>query len=192
MTNAVSWQGTCDALCGIYCAAHLIACYAVMRRSTQANQLSFYKKESEKAFHHLLFSMEDKELLTAQKLSIRSRYGGLTDRQIEAVFNNLAPENRENLTALAFSRPQLSKLTNTQHREILSNGACAIVHEHGKDHWISAADEEIGEKWVTVEGRHRDGGYCCFDPDLRKNTKRRTRLRWDKGVFIGPPESLTF
>lgn len=173
MSNRVTWQGSFDMLCGVYCAAHLIASFAVKEKATRKNQSDIYENAVEEAFGKLVRSMEQVGLLRADKIVAGKGCAGLTDRQIESIFNNLSEKSRAGLKAVAFSRPKIKAMRNSERRHVLESGARAIVQEHGGDHWI------------TVEGRHEDGGYRTFDPQLTDNTKHRTKLGWEKGVFIG-------
>lgn len=166
------WQGSLDMLCGIYCATRLIACYTVAGRANPKTQKAIYDTASRNAFRNLIQSAEDLGYLKARKIANQS-VGGYYDNELEKIFNNLSPRKRYNLTALAFTRPEFKALKNSQRRDlVLSFDACAIVQEHGKKHWI------------TIEGKHRDGGYSCFDPQIPDNTARRQKLRWERGLII--------
>ena len=158
-------------LCGIYCAARLIARYTVADRANAKTQRATYENAAQNAFNNLIQSAEDLKLLKAKKIA--HKYGGYYDYEIERIFNNLTPRKRRNLNALAFSGTIFKHLLDSQRRDLIINLGCnAIVEQHGRKHWI------------TVEGNHPDGGYECFDPQLTDNISRRKRLTWDRGVLI--------
>ena len=72
MTIKVTWQGSFDALCGIYCAAHLIACFTVKEtvkdKATLKKQRKIYESAASDAFARLMESMEQVGLLKANKI----------------------------------------------------------------------------------------------------------------------------
>jgi hypothetical protein len=155
-------------LCGIYCAAHLIGCYAVAERANRKTQKAIYESNARIAFLNLLESLEKQRLLRARKIACEN-VGGFSDRQIAKVFNGLTARRRRNLFAVTFTDPLIRNLRNSERRELIFDiGACAIVQEDGSRHWI------------TAEGRHRDGGYACFDPELPDPITRRERLGWER------------
>lgn len=177
MSEIKIWQGKHDMLCGIYCAAHLIACYKVANNNPK-NQSEFYLSETEAAFYALMRSVERLKWLTAKRVceSRPKKGGGFKDTEMEKIFNGLNAKECENLTAIAFSRAKISKLRGSKKRSILRRGASAIVNEPGELHWI------------TAEGIHRDGGYCCFDPSLDYPKRRLSKISWDKGLLITEPK----
>jgi hypothetical protein len=177
VSNKVVWQGSFDMLCGIYCAAHLIACFKVRNSATPENHAEFYENAAETAFYHLMISVENLGMLTAQKLAEpNSKKSGYSDKQLEKIFNHLTFDNREGLKAVAFCRAKIKNLKGSERRAIMRKGACAIVYESGENHWI------------TIEGKHQDGGYCSFDPSIEGASQRVARISsWSKGVFIVDP-----
>ena len=179
MSERVLWQGSLDMLCGIYCAARLIACFKV-QNSAPANQSKFFEVAAESAFYALMRSVEAGGFLTAKRLceSRPGKGGGFKDKELERIFNRLEEPEREGLTAIAFCRAKIARLKGSQRRALLSQGACAIVNEAGGNHWI------------TVEGKHRDGGYKTFDPSLEDSVECIPQINWSKGLFIGPAEGF--
>ena len=176
-------------LCGIYSSAHLIACFKVKAAGARGcveliasaeKHREFYEEAVEAAFYALMKSLEANKLLTAKRLceSRPKKGGGFDDKTLEKVFNALDEDDREGLCALAFCRAKVKKLRGSQKRKILAAGACAIVNQSGENHWI------------TVEGKHPDGGYWSFDPSRDDPKQSIPQVGWSKGLFIGKPEVL--
>ena len=180
MGKRLVWQGSFDMLCGIYCAAHLIACFKV-KNSSPENQAEFYESAAETAFYKLMLSVEGCGLLTAERLARpNSKKSGFNDRQLEKIFNNLEDKDREGLIAIAFCRSKIKILKNSERRAMLRRGACAIVNQSGENHWI------------TVDGKHRDGGYYSFSPCLEDVNKSIPQIGWEKGLFVAEPKVIKF
>lgn len=175
MSTEVNWQGSFDAFCGVYCAAHVIASAAVKDGATLTNFRTLYKVRAEKAFGDLLGSLEDMGLLKASKIALASESCGYKHQQLERMINRLDESRREGLSAIAFSRAPIKTLTNSQRRNIISNGAYAIIQQNGKDHWI-AVDAGTGAE-----------GYQCFDPHPDTAVSSRSRISWSNGLFVGDP-----
>ena len=163
-------------LCGIYCAARVIACFRV-RNSSPASQSEFFETEADRAFYALMRSTEELGWLTAKRLcEDRPRKGGgYKDKELERIFNTVAEKEREGLTAIAFCRAKIERLKGSQRRDLLARGACAIVNEAGQNHWI------------TVEGKHPNGGYRTFDPSLDDPKESIPQISWKKGLLIAEP-----
>lgn len=162
------WQGSFDMLCGIYCLADILA-----RHGTKATgKDQDYEEFAKAAFLKLMLSVEKCGYLKAKKIASDGTAGGFTDKQLNRVFNEMSASARRGLASIAFSDRKWSKLTNSEWRGFISEGACAVVQEHGEDHWIGVLDY------------HRDGGYFCFDPQLSDNVCRRERLRWNNGLMV--------
>ena len=168
-------QGNLDMLCGIYCAARIIACYTVAHRANPKNQASIFEKAAKNAFRNLVVSAENEGLLTAKKIA--SENGGYYDHELVEIFNGMTLRRRLNLSAVSFRDPMIKRLKNSERRDlIVSFGSCAIVQEDGDRHWI------------MVEGLHREGGYSCYDPE--GVVEQRKRLSWSRGLFVLKPEVL--
>jgi hypothetical protein len=175
------FQGSADMLCGIYCAARLIACHKV-RNNAPSNQLEFYESSADAAFFRLMVSVEECNYLTAKKIACPDpkKGGGFKDMQLQRVFNRLDKIDREGLTAIAFSSARIKALKGSECRKILDNGAYAVVNQSGENHWI------------TIEGKHRDGGYYSYDPSEGGSIRSVPQIGWSKGLFVADPEVLKF
>jgi hypothetical protein len=160
MKQSKVWQGSLDALCGIYSLAHVIA---VSRKGRLL-------PNTETAFLHLLQGMEASGFLTAKRLG----WYGLHDTQLVTIFNNLSERQRKGLEAIAFRSARCRRILEKKPgKELLRAGLKAVVQEDGGDHWIA------------VTGLNDDESYCCFDPDREGNVSVRERIRWDQGVLVG-------
>lgn len=175
MSTEVNWQGSFDAFCGVYCAAHIIASVAVKEGATLKNFRSLYQERAKEAFGDLLGSLEEMGLLKASKIALAGKSCGYTDQQLERMINKLDESRREGLKAVAFSRPPIKALENSQRRNIISSGAYAIIQENGDDHWIAVDAGKSAE------------GYKCFDPHPDSAVSSRSRISWSNGLFVGDP-----
>ena len=155
---------------GIHCAARLIACYAVMKNATLENQMAFYQEALAAAFSSLVRSMEQLGFSEASEIAVGSD-AGLSEKQIEMIFNNLSPDHREGLEAIAFGRFTIAAWGSPERRQILGSGVCAIVGHVDLDHWI------------TVEGRRDSGEWATFDPKYPQ-VRQQTLLGLERGIFI--------
>ena len=181
MTKQSFFQGSADMLCGIYCAARMIACHKV-RKADPENQAEFYEQAADEAFYKLMISVEDCKLLNAARIACPDpkKGGGFNDRQIQRVFNKLAETDREGLKAIAFTSSKIGPLKGSERRNILERGAYAIVNQSGENHWI------------TIEGKHRDGGYYSYDPSEGGSISNVPQISWRKGLFVAEPKVLKF
>ena len=168
-------------LCGIYCAARLIACHKV-RNTNPDNQLEFYENAADTAFYKLMISVEECGYLTAKKIacSAPKMGGGFKDKQLQRVFNKLGEVDREGLKTIAFSSSKIKAINGSDCRRIIDQGAYAIVNQSGENHWI------------TIEGKHRSGGYYSYDPSEGGSTSSVPQIGWSKGLFVAEPEVLKF
>ena len=181
MTKQPFFQGSADMLCGIYCAARLIACHKVLKADPE-NQAEFYERAADDAFYKLIISVEECKLLNAARIACPDpkKGGGFKDKQLQRVFNRLKDTDREGLKAIAFSSSLMNSLKGSEYRDMLKRGAYAIVNQSSENHWI------------TIEGKHRDGGYYSFDPSEGGSTSSVPQIGWGKGLFIAEPKVFIF
>lgn len=175
MSGKLNWQGSLDAFCGVYSAAHIIA-LASFDSGLSTNALKEqFRDRAIKAFADLLSSLEDAGLLKAAKIALHHRYCGYSDLQLENMINNLSVRKTEGLRAIAFRRSAMKNFDSLAKRKMIANGAFAIIQENGEDHWIA------------VNGIDSDGGYECYDPHPESDVSHRQRISWTKGLIIGDP-----
>lgn len=175
-------------LCGLYCAAHLIACFKVKNNSPK-RQLDFYGKAAERALQLLAESAERSNLLTAKHLfePEASKGGGFNDMALQRIFNGVKIEDREQLRAVAFSSRRIKHLRGQKYlkgshgHQILNQGARAIVNQTRENHW------------VTVEGLCKSEGRVSYDPSSDEPKSIVTTIPWKRGgVFIAEPEVIRY
>ncbi|MXO74038.1 hypothetical protein GRI40_02230 [Altererythrobacter aerius] len=188
MSERLFHQGSGDMLCGLYCAAHLIACFKVKNKNPR-NQMDFYVKAAELALQRLAESAQRLKLLTAEHLfePKAENGGGFNDMALQRIFNGLEVADRENLRAIAFSSKRLKHLWGAEYlkgshgHDILAQGARAVVNQSRENHW------------VTVEGRHPERGYVSYDPSLDDPKSLVETIPWKRGgIFVAEPEVIRY